>query len=396
MKYFTTRMVSLLLTFGIFFAVSCTVFEKSQNEEQVSVQDQMLQRMDQIDQQIIENPDNPELKFRKGELLLDMADLMVDPTDRNPIYRNLFDLSMETDLLQPLVVQAWSEEQNSGVRLLQSDRNDDTVDHYNDILAHFNNAVILQPDSLVTYSLLATTYYENGSIHQAIETLESAIEISDQDEQEFQEKLAYLYLEAGRTDISVNMYENLVSESPDNHHLLHGLINAYILSNRHEDAILILKGLTDEYPARYSYHEALAAQLYFRFKNSSEHFINGTDDQDERSADQLIQWAIEIDELFNLLISSTPINEENIYRMATFYRNSAGLLINLSEHSDDVESKQEFDRFATDHSEKSLSYWERLLEMDPDNLEYITVLHQLYLDNGMIEEADSIERSYNF
>lgn len=396
MKYYLTRMVSLVLTFGIFFAVSCTFFDKTQNEERISYQDRIDQRIDEINEQLLENPDQKELIIEKGELLLDLADLMVNPYDKNPVYSELYSLALETNELQELIVRAWSDEQTSGVRLLQANRNNEAIDNSDVILAHFHNAITLQPDSLVTYNLLATTYYETGSIHHAIDILEKADEISGQQNKTLKEKLAYLYLEAGRTDVSVEIYQNLVVEHPDDNHLMHGLTNAYILSNRHEEAITTLKQLIELYPTRYSYQEALAAQLYFQFKRQSGKIIT-SDDPFDFSTDELIQLMYEIDDIFTSMTNNTPINEENVYRMATFYKNSTGILNSISEITHlDEDVSQRFNEISQNHAEKSLLFWERLAEMNPDNLEYMTVLHQLYLQNGMREEADLIERSYNF
>lgn len=396
MKVYLTRMASPVLAFGIFFAVSCTYFDKSQNEERYSYQEQIDNRIQEINEQLYSYPGNQELLNEKGELLIALAELMADPNDRNPVYRDLYHLSLETDLLQEMVVKAWSQEQNSGVSLLQSNRNDISVNHYDDILGHFYNAITLQPDSMVTYSLLATTYYEQGSIHHAIETMEKALEVSGNGNKAFKEKLGYLYLEAGRTDVSVGMYEDLVTEYPDDNHLLHGLINAYMLSNRHDDAVDLLKQLTEEYPARYNYQEALAAQLYFQFKEKSESY-NPLDAESEITVDYLIKLASDIDAIFTSLMNSTPVNEENIYRMAAYYRNTAAVFSMLSQNTDiTVADQEQLINLTNEFTEKSISHWERLAELSPDNLEYMTVLRQIYLENGMNEEADFIERSHNF
>ena len=46
--------------------------------------------------------------------------------------------------------------------------------------------------------------------------------------------------------------------------------------------------------------------------------------------------------------------------------------------------------------EYSLPIWERLAELNPENMGYISNLHQVYLELGMNEDAESLERSYNF
>ena len=407
MDYFSTRTASFLLAFGIFFAVSCSVFEKSEAPEEISKLQQINESIERINIELDSDPYNQDLKIQKASLLHEYAIKQSNPSDRYPIYQNLYSLNQENgqnesgDIpeITNILVKAWENEQSDGVRLLQLNRDNEANQHYYDILAHFDNALILQPDSLVTYNLMSNTFYENGSIGNAVETLENAVNQSSVPDPKLLEKLAYLYLESGNTDESIRLYENLVSSNTNDNRLMHGLTNAYMISQRHNDAIAKLKQLSEEFPTRYYYKEALATQLYFIFESYSDEiyreFENG--ESIDNSIDNLLEILNQAHSIYDSLRDPIPANEESLLRMGTFYNNSVNKLTAIhstvtlsSENNLLVQSTIQTYR---DHS---IELWEKLTEMNPDNMEYVYTLYNLYKDAGMSEEADSIERSYNF
>lgn len=406
MTYLSTRMVSLVLTFGIFFGISCSVLDNNRSDKPPSYQQELNNQIRTLNEQIVENPDNSDLKIQKANLLMELAESHANPSDRYPIYQNLYELSLESsnmeepdvEHLDEIINRAWSSEQNSGVQLLQATRNAEDVNSYYDILAHFDNAIVLQPDNLVTYNLMATTFYENGSINNAIDTLERAFEWSNSSDNTIREKLAYLYLESGRTDEAINVYESLLASEPDNDHLTHGLTNAYMISNRHEDAIDRLTALVEQYPTRIYYREALASQLYYRFEEQTIGYLNDSGEiSNSITISDLISQLDEIHSIFDELNTNSPSNEESIFRMATFYKNSAGQLLQLATNqSVPDEQAVNLNQLADFYLENAITHWERLADMNPGNLEYLSILYELYIQTERIEEAESIERSYNF
>jgi len=407
MDYFSTRTASFLLAFGIFFAVSCSVFEKSEAPEEISKLQQINERIERINIELDSDPYNQDLKIQKASLLHEYAIKQSNPSDRYPIYQNLYSLNQENgqnesgDIpeITNILVKAWENEQSDGVRLLQLNRDNEANQHYYDILAHFDNALILQPDSLVTYNLMSNTFYENGSIGNAVETLENAVNQSSVPDPKLLEKLAYLYLESGNTDESIRLYENLVSSNTNDNRLMHGLTNAYMISQRHNDAIAKLKQLSEEFPTRYYYKEALATQLYFLFESYNDEIYREFEDGEsiDDSIDNLLEILNQAHSIYDSLRDPIPANEESLLRMGTFYNNSINKLTAIhstvtlsSENNLLVQSTIQTYR---DHS---IELWEKLTEMNPDNMEYVYTLYNLYKDAGMSEEADSIERSYNF
>jgi len=394
-----TRMSGLVLAFGIFFTLSCSTLQNSETANTKKNKDQTIQQdLRDLNNKLSENPDNPDLLIDKIDLLSKYANTLSNPSDRKPLYQNIREisdrLSSNSDVSNQLDVRlnrSWRNEQQSGITLLQQD-DSNRLEDISRITSHFENGITLIPDSLQTYKLLATTHYKHGSLNKAIETLKMAENRESLFDPDISEKLAYLLLESGDMPEAENRYRELVEFEPDKLIYRHGLINVLILSDQHEEAISMLEELTEEYPTRYTYQESLAAEMYYLFRDRTETLTNIGSDSTVSSEEQkeLADLLNSIHGIFESLKKSLPTSEENLYRMAAFYKKSSERLSQLPDSDNNLdEMEQNFMKY-------SLPAWERLVEINPDNLEYITNLYEVYLDLGMNDDAESIERSYNF
>lgn len=393
-------MVSLVLTFGIFFALSCSTIENTEiPQQESSPQHTYDQQLRDLNNQISQSPGDTHLHEKKAELLFDYATSFSTPQQRLPLYANLHDLSGEdrsNQKINSIIKKAWSSEHSSGIRLLQQDESNEFVQQ---IIAHFDNAITLIPDTLVTYSLKAATLYENGNLHSAIETLETAKAKTGGNEEQLDEKIAYLNLESGNLQEAVLIYHSLTESNPDNEHYKHGLINAMIINEQHEDVISILRRLSEEFPARIAYQEALATETFFFVKKESEYLLLSDPESSDISGGvaTIISYLEEAHTIFNSLSSQVPLNEENTLRLAAFYKNSATIIGTLANELPlDDDKKEELEIVYIDFLEQSLPSWERLSELNPDNIDYLLNLKQVYEYLGMDEESEAVERSLTF
>jgi tetratricopeptide (TPR) repeat protein len=401
MIYSKTRMASLLLAFGVFFTLSCTHFDRSGSPESSQDYDQLLE---QINSELEKDPDNIQLQTEKATILYNMAISIENPLNRKPYYSDLRNLA-DTQLFQSgethpdvinVTTKAWATEQGEGVRILQQDRVNQSDEKFNSIIAHFKNAITINPDSLTTYNLLANTYYRHDKIADAISTLEIANSVSENENAELKEKLAYLYLEAGEIDKSTRLYKQLSEDSPNDTHLLHGLANAYIVNKQHYEAIEILRDLTDAYPTRYEYNETLASELYFALSNQLDNLIsdqsnNPVSVDDKDSVFTVIE---EIDSIFEDLKTKLPFTENQLVRSGAFYKNTA-IKLGEIESSESERILTEIENKRIELLQKAMPVWERLFENHPENTGYIKSLYSIYLELGKDEEAESLQRSFN-
>jgi len=393
-------MTSFMLVFGIFFTLSCATSNNSNNLEssdQLTV-DELQGRLAQLDNRLQDDVQNSSLTIEKASLLVEISEKTNPPSQRLPYYRNLRDMAdanysdqIVEQEIDHYIQESWTFEQTEAVKLLQQNPSGMDEPLTDEVISHFKNAITVNPDSLVTYNLLANTYYRANRYDQAIQTLETALENIEPDPSEIREKLAYLYLESGNIESSIRVYENLAEDYPQRAQIRHGLANAYMLNTEHDSAILVLRDLIEEYPNRIEYKESLAGELYFKFRSGALQYINSGRTVSETDRDNFIQKLDEITSLYNEIDATVPLSDENAYRKAAYLKNSAGYLADLSSDSTD----NQFEEYRIELLNRSMTLWEKLSENNPDNISYIRNLYDVYVELGMTEEAESIKRSYN-
>jgi len=399
-------MVSLLLTFGIFFALSCSTFQSSTESPQSLFEagsyDSALQS---VNDEIRDNPEDLDLQLLKATILQKVAVENYQPENRKSVYRNLRstadEISFKTDVYQnrtdSILTSAWMHEQSAGVRLLQQDGTSTFDEHFDTVIAHFKNAVTIIPDSIVTYNLMATTYYRHGNLSKAISTLESIEETGYSRPPETCEKLAYLYLEAGRIGESIEIYEMLSANHPDTEIYQQGLVNSYILGDMHTDAIALLEDLTGVYPNRVQYREALATERFYLLQRQVSNDIEsaGSEALSDSEIDQIIDQLNEISSMYRDIDETLPSSEERQQRIAAFFVSSADLLEEIRPVSDESIETRLSDQRET-FLRASIPYWQTLYEANSDRSAYAYSLIEVYDELGMEDEAELLQQQVNF
>ncbi len=398
-------MTSVLLVFGIFFTLSCSTLSlTNESAESLYERGQYNKALSSVNKSIEENPDDSEEKILKAKILRAVALEKHNPSDRKVYYQNLRDVVDEVQFTtgnyrtttDSILVKAWSYEQSEGVRQLQEDVSDTYDANFDRIISHFENASVIIPDSLITYSLKATTYYRHGDTQKAISTIEEAESNGVTLSPQIRERVAFLYLESGNLTKSISIYTDLVNQFPDIQDYRHGLVNALILDENHEESVAYLNELLEKYPTRTEYIEALATERFY--KVSQEINITLTDIDAPLTSDKfetLISELSEIGSLFQRIESDRPTRESHQFRVASFYNKSAKMLLALQEKSEE-ELAAEIAAHAKEFFEFSLPYWQQLTESNPENRDYFQKLYEAYTQLEMQDEAEMLEQQINF
>lgn len=410
MQNFLTRMTGPVLVFGLFFIASCSTLSKTEPDTLPAPADDPLKEIEIINQQIEQNGNTQSLLLRKTELFIEAAVDNPNPSQRKPFYRNAYNTSREgisgfresEPEFSRILTEAWSSEHNNGVRLLQERSENSNIDGtFRRAIDHLENAIIIQPDSLSSYSVLATAFYSGGLYADAEVTLNKLLEMSSDSDLNatIMEKLAFIYLESGDTGEAVTLYEDLRQQKSSSITVLHGLINAYILDNQPEQAARELQQLTEEYSDRPTYFESLASVNYQLFKLRANSLLSGDTSSEsiEAEIEHIISLLYDINEIYDNLSDNSLMNEESTYKAAGYHSNGAAYLEDIRRNTDVPDSvTQLMMDTETELLNTSLKYWEQLIEMNPDNIEYLYTLYTVYNRLEMFEEAESLEQSYNF
>lgn len=399
MLFLPTRMAGILLAFGIFFTISCTGLKNTEAEQGSAENPGTFDtQLSHLNEQLAKNENDGQIRLKKAELLTNHARGLTPPSSRNPLYQNLVDTAVEAHRLSPgvseqiqsILTTAWKAEHQEALRLLQ----DEQQEHYGTITDHLNNAITIAPDSVASYSVLATTHYSHGYYSDAIGTVQSALAVIEDPDKHlrFREKLAYLYFESGAGGKAIEIYRDLVAERPEQIHLRHGLVNALMIHGQHEEAVDALKELMEANPTRVSYQETLAAESYNLFQIKTDNMASGrSENMDQENLLDLLETS---NTIYNNLNAQSPMREELTLHAAIFYKQAAQKLEQLV--SEPGISAARLAPLIGEYRNSALPYWERLAKINPDNTEYMFHLYELYVQLDLTDEAGELEKTYNF
>lgn len=408
-----TRMVIpiyLGIAFGLF--IGCSTLSSS-TERSSHIEDNSLSKKElraelkRVNDSLAGSPEqaNPEIYYQKGYILSELAQKEAQPSARSAFYKEmqhtlrkadqLFDQSDHADGRQKtdeLIKVRWSHEHNQGVEIIQTDEVVESSD-YEKATAHFNNATIILPDSVISYKMKARAQYRNNQPKQAIKTLEEAKRHIDPLPSLIMEQLAFLYLETGQAPKAVAAYEEAESFSEDNLNLIHGLANAYISVDNHQKAVELLNLLVEEEPENIIYAQTRGTELYYSGASKIDS-LSSTSDPANNITPEVIG---EIDLLFEeaekqlkSLLDANPDNPELMQTLAFFYKNSAAGYQRLTSHlsgdiHDDVNQKIE------DYLQSSIPLFVTLTGEQPEEKALWRNLYQVYSFLDMDQKAKEIE-----
>lgn len=406
----SARIASLVLAFGFFFG--CSVIRgTSDDTPQQSAGNlpdkQFGQRITAIDKQLRSDQYNADLYYEKGSLLTKWAQNKKDPVQRTPIYskagvtlQKADSLSearpgrstIDSDQINQLQGVAWSNEHNQGVQMMQ----DASSTHdYQRAAIHFDNAAAIMPDRTTSYKMASQTYYKGKEPQKAIAVLERARDNITPPSIELLESLAFLYLETGQLSKAITMYEETRSLLNHNFNLMHGLSNAYIKAEKHQNAIRLLQQLADRKPGNITYRYSLASEFY---KAGREQILTMVDNLEEgknfnatalATADSLFDQA---ESHYTFTLQRQPENTDFTYKAVQFYQNRAAQYQRLLPYLDANEKRKITDAIEQNVS-ASLPLLEQLTEQNPTE-ELWEFLYRTYSYLGMKEEAQEAKANF--
>lgn len=415
--------------FGIFFVVTTTqcipirtqgsLFKERLNG---SSPEQLLNWAEQENQR---NPEDPEPYLIRAEAAFELAKSTTDIAGRNVWYSELrlaidefeqiFDngsdrLTVERD---SIVTRAWRFEFGQAQRLLTN--RDETLQNpsFGDLgsaVAHLENAFLILPDSLQSREWLATLTYQNGDAIRALNLLEEGHDSHTTLPSSYLEKLAWLYLETGNITAALSVYEELNRPGTVTKRHRVAYVNALHLSGDRQLAIDYLITLADDFPNDPDLKKALLLEALYRLDEVllAESAVSSEKDDikslfsessrlvekiSEVASDRAIWWSsgkttIEAPSLF-------PVQRTDIH---SFIEDVSDLFFDIFIKLDQAEQlSTEEGRLVIRDLESSLKksalpLLEQLFEYQPDSADLAEKLYRLYVELGLTNEAESLQK----
>ncbi|MFN2372448.1 MAG: tetratricopeptide repeat protein [Cyclonatronaceae bacterium] len=391
MKINFTRMAGLVLAFGFFFG--CKAPSDLTETRSLFESGQLQLAADQAGHQVSRNPENAEGHYLYGQILMEIAAKAAPPV-RLPYYEkashSLYRASELFGSTEPakaqnaldLLINGWAAEMNRPQTALNDSRSFDQ-NELSEMIHHTSNAIALIPDSTAAFLARSEIYYYLSDPASAVVTLEE-IPVKNAD---IFERIGFFYSIDNHPVEAADAFEQAYQLDTENINVLFGLINTLVEAGMSGQAISRIGDLSLKNPANPLF-PALEGTL--RFDQTDNWFMDRIDDQSIHAAGVVAEGLAMLDLAETVFRRASDRNDgdPDIHAaIGTFYLNAAGLLIDLTEITDES-NDQALEQRVTSYLNNSIPHLRLVAEYEQDPSFWLS-LHQIYLYLGMDEEAEA-------
>jgi len=376
MKNTNLFIAGMLLVVLIFTGFQCSSTELTSAKLYIQ-QKNWDKALEVLQQEVEKNPQSDEGYYLMGTVYseLDNVDEMILAFDKSLGISNKFEKS-----INEFRTYQWANSFNRGVNLFQ--RGNKTTDedsssmYYNMAIDAYQKAILLEPDSAETYKNLSFVYLTTGEAEEAIEPLQSLIELN-QAEEGYQ-YLGQVYYTLGANlmssyrstqnaadslkgmsylEKSISTLEEGLKKYPDNTDMQIALTSSYIEADKIDVALGSAEKLVEKDPGNKTYRYNYGVLLLSA--------------NDYAAAETQLKKAIEID----------PNYDNAIYNLGVTYV-KWGTAMNKEAEKQGMISEDYKQKY-----EAALPYLEKVVETDPTNIAIWELLGKVYSVLGMTDDA---------
>ena len=374
------------------------------------------------DSAIAQDPGNGLPYFYKAFVLSRTIPAMEDISARQPYYaemrKNLDAAVARFDTLEKkpqeasqttnMALSAWSQEHNDGVTYASNDSIMATVSNPLELaIAHLENATTINPDSALSYDVLAQIYYMNSDFGHAAGAMERAIEIYNPGTSTEYDRLASYYMMQDEFDKAVATLETALELYPDSVTLIQKIADSYFQVGQTEEALEVMDKLIQQDPNNAQYRLVIGSQIYQLVLNMADEYSANSDrafDLDQADGPQATIDSLDaanaaleprIDELTDQaeeqLLKAAELNDQNpgtFNTLGVLYQNKAAALFDKRNATLDNDEADAFDAAAKEELRKAMTNYEKAAELNPENTAYWEALSRIYTLLDMREKAE--------
>lgn len=385
-----------------------------------------------LDQAIDQDSVNAQAYYYKGVVYSEMAQNNPNVSGRqdsykkmrenlltaNDIYTQQGAKSLEAVEATLLIDRMWSNEHNMGVRYAQRDTTlPQIANPMEAAAAHLKNATIINPDSTLSYDVLAEVYRIDNKPEKGIEVYEMSMDLKNPPDAYDYDRLGTLYLQTEQFDKAVNILNEGIDQYPDSVSLVQKLADAYMNAGNNLKSIETIEALLETDPNNPQYHLVLGTQVYIMASKINEEIsakydqifnlernlrsLRGNEKVEAENRINTLRSEIEsqaarseelteraIDEI--VIVTEMRTNDASANNtLGIIYQNKAAALFDKRNATTDNDEASKIDAQAKDNLRIAMKYYEKATEIEPDNQNYWRALFQVYTSLGMNDKAEA-------
>lgn len=370
--------------------------------------------------------------YYKAVALGGLAESTEDPAKRNDLYKqmneqfqtaqNVADTSgtSPSELSRiPVVKEAyWRSEFKRGYDLATNDSLKQTVDQpLLKSMQHVENATLIMPDKADSWNLYAQLSAQNQKFETAANAKSKYISMIADTSRTVDDylHLGYYYSNLEKTDKQIETYTQGLEQFPENRKLVSSLADAYLQAGETEQAMSLLERLIEQNPENAHYRMVMGTKIYQQgmqlqdsviannneIRNLQKQYKNASNSE-KKNLEQQIKDLVEenkslqsrIDEYskraekqIKAALELKPDDAGAYETLGIIYQNRAKAIFDERNRTDDNEKAAQLDKKGKELIREAMKYYEKTVELEPDNKRYWKNLAQIYPYLGMDEKA---------
>lgn len=374
---------------------------------------------------------NAQAFYYKGYILSKIADSKDDPAARTQYYAQMHDAfakaqklfagqkeqSKEQILMRMDIVNHWTREHNTAIRLVTNDSSR-PKNYLDQAIAHLKNATTISPDSIVSWQVLGEVYYMDKNLPGAEDAMQKVIDARPKSDTTLYLRLAYFYQKDKKMQKSIDVLKKAHGVYPQNISIVQQLANAYLNADQDQNAIEVVKSLMQRDPKNPQYHLVYGTELYKLALNYNDqlqsNFSKVFDSKQnlhsgnvskanqkkiQHSIDSLMSANDQLQEKVDSLggmaetqlsqtITLRPNDAIAYHTIGVIYQNRAAAYFQRRNITDDNSKAMAYDKQGKAMLQKALPDYEKAAQIDPNNKSYWQSLFNVYTNLGMTQKAN--------
>ncbi len=427
------KLPHILLTLLVAILIGCGTSNPLADEAKSSYEGQNYEEaLTAAEQSIEEYPGDPSGYFYKAAALGGIAESKDDPAERQEYYKQMnetFDMAQsiadtsenvpdEIERIPSVKVAFWQSEFKQGYDLATDDSLQGTVENpMEKSVQHLRNATALQPDSASTWDVLAQITARNENFEEAASAKEKYMNMIPETDVDTLD-----YLQLGNYYFNLDQHEKVVEtlekgkeQYPGSRQIVSSLTDAYNRIGKSEKALETLEQLVEQEPENPRYRLVMGTNIYqqalqiqdtvatnsqeiaelqnkFQQANPSEREeikskIQEISDENEELLDRMQKLTKRAEEEIKTALEYEPNNPDAYETLGVIYQNRAKSYFDQRNRATDNAEADKYDKMGKDTIREAKDYFEKAVEINPDNQNYWRSLFQIYTFLGMDEKA---------
>lgn len=427
------KLPHIFLTLLVGLLIGCGSTNPFADEAQSHIQAQDFEAALSSAEESIKNmPGDPLGYYFKAVALGEIAGEMEDPAERADYYKRMneaFEMAegiadtseevpSEIERIPTVRNVIWQTEHNRAVQLATDDSLKQAVsDPLTKSVQHLQNATIIQPDSSLSWAVLAQVAGMNKDFEQAASAKEKHLSIipdTAKSKDDFLQ-LAQYYYQLDDQESVLKTLEAAQELFPTDEQIVSNLADSYTRLGQPEKAIQTVESLVEQNPENPQYRLSYGTQIYQKalglrdsvtandneiqkLKNKLQNASGSASDklkqqiselekENQQMEPQIEELTNQAEEEINQSIELRPDNAAPYNVLGAIYQNRAKDVFDIRNQTSDNAKASELDKQGKDLIREAMGYYEKATEIDPDNQAYWRSLFQIYTLLGMDEKA---------